>query len=84
MFSQMRVSDVEGSESEVRGCLDDGVVGSIQVDGAVFEVSAAELLAGDVDNAVFAVSHENRASNGAHDEGGVFALVDHNLKKETG
>lgn len=59
MLLQLWVADVVGGELESTRSLNNGIVRSVEIDGRVDEVAATELLAGDVDCAVFTVSQKD-------------------------
>jgi len=55
VFAKEWISDVVGSEHEVRRGLNDGVVQCIKEDRRVLQVTAPELIRRDVESASFAV-----------------------------
>ena len=76
---QQRVLEVEGCEGEAGRTLHDWVVGSVNIDFGVDEVSAAELRTTNCDFAIGAVSEENGGFDRADVELGVFASIDGDL-----
>lgn len=82
MFSEAGVRQIERSELEVVGALNDGVICGVKVDLRVVEVSASELRARYGDPAVFAISEKDRAFDRPDIERSVGASVDGDLRTE--
>jgi len=82
MCFQIRVINVEGSKPQFIGCLNNRIFRSVEIDSGIREISAAELMASDVEGAILAIPDEDRTFNWSDYHGAVLQLIDKDLEIE--